>query len=477
MDVHLEIMAFARRMTDWFSRFFHWKNRGNETAVHIVTEEEHIIRALRRFEPHVIKLQRVLIWENPVLSVLCVLVVNILFWSAVNFECRFYGFVFWTILIGVVYDMWIEKIWPEISVPVARRSQSTGDRTAVSPSVLSVPEISHYLCEAHMLLKDYYIWLKTLRGDQPGVFCCGMSCCFFGLSLIGRAVPGTVIAYFLIMLIMIGPGICIHLLPSSVFEKLRSLRTVFRTKGKDTDSEVDEYLPEQTGENLALLQLAVEPADFDKDEDQEPSLAGTDDFTLDTETGDSSATQTSFTTGMSAIPSHDEGSTDGLDVNEFDLASSPHSPPQQQKKSDSQQHTKQILDPDFSESDEEDTAGIHFQSSHFNGDSSDEEEKAFTQGLTFSEVSQLPQNQSSVKETSQLAQTGFGGMLTSSVMHAVSKTIPSLGVMGQSLLSTVVTSGTKEQELKKEAVCRRYERTYSDDSEDDFELVSKDDLS
>jgi len=48
---------------------------------------------------------------------------------------------------------------------------------------------------------------------------------------------------------------------------------------------VDEYLPEQTGENLALLQLAVEPADFDKDEDQEPSLAGTDDFTLDTETG------------------------------------------------------------------------------------------------------------------------------------------------------------------------------------------------
>jgi hypothetical protein len=36
-------------------------------------------------------------------------------------------------------------------------------------SVLSVPEISHYLSEAHMLLKDYYIWLKTLRGDQPGV--------------------------------------------------------------------------------------------------------------------------------------------------------------------------------------------------------------------------------------------------------------------------------------------------------------------
>lgn len=470
-------MAFARRMTDWFSQVFRWKIRGNETAVHIVTEEEHLTRALRRFEPHVIKLQRVLIWENPLISVLCVLVVNILFWLAVNFECRFYGFVFWTILIGFLYDMWIQRIWPEISVPIAGRSQSTGDRTAVHPSVLSVPEISHYLSEAHMLLKDYYIWLKTLRGDQPGVFCCGMSCCFFGLTLIGRAIPGTVIAYFFIMLFMIGPGICIHLLPSSIFEKLRNLRTLFKTKGKDTDSEVDEYLPEQTGENLALLQLAVEPIDFDKEEDQEPSLTGTEDFTLDTETGDSSATQTSFTTGMSVMPSHDEGSTDGLDVSEFDLAASPHSPPHQQKKSDTLQQPKQALDPDFSESDEEDTAGIRFESSHFNGDSSDEEEKAFTQGLTFSEVTQLPQNQSSVKDTSQLAPTGFGGMLTSSVMHAVSKTIPTLGVMGQSLLSTVVSSGTKQQELKKQAVCQRHERMYSDDSEDDFEMVSQDDLS
>lgn len=177
------------------------------------------------------------------------------------------------------------------------------------------------------------------------------------------------------------------------------------------------------------------------------------------------------------MPSHDEGSTDGLDVSEFDLAASPHSPPQQQKKSDTPQHSKQTLDPDFSDSDEEDTAGIHFQSSHFNGDSSDEEEKPFTQGLTFSEVSHLPQTQSSVKETSHLAQTGFGGMLTSSVMHAVSKTIPTLGAMGQSLLSTVVNSETQQQEPKKQAVCQQYERMYSDDSEDDFEMVSKDDLS
>jgi hypothetical protein len=78
--VRVEIMAFARRMTDLFSRVFRWKSGGNVTAVHIVTEEEHLTRALRRFEPYVIKLQRILIWENPLLSVFCVLVVNLLFW-------------------------------------------------------------------------------------------------------------------------------------------------------------------------------------------------------------------------------------------------------------------------------------------------------------------------------------------------------------------------------------------------------------
>lgn len=34
-----------------------------------------------------------------------------------------------------------------------------------------------------------------------------------------------------------------------------------------------------------MLQLAGDPVDFDKDEDREPSLNGTEDFALDTETG------------------------------------------------------------------------------------------------------------------------------------------------------------------------------------------------
>ena len=158
------------------------------------------------------------------------------------------------------------------------------------------------------------------------------------------------------------------------------------------------------------------------------------------------------------MPSHDEGSTDGLDVSEFDLAASA----QPSQKSESQ-YTKRALDPDLSDTDDEDIAGIHFQSSHFNGDSSEEDEKAFTQGLTFSEVGQ---STSKTKEPAPPPQ-GIGEMLTTSVMQAVSKNISNLGAMGQSLLSTVISSGTKKKE----------ERTSSEDSEEDFEMISQDDLS
>ncbi|KAJ9575732.1 hypothetical protein L9F63_007378 [Diploptera punctata] len=449
----------AKRVTDWFSRVWYWKFTRNETAVHVVTEEENLTKALGRYEPYIIKVQRVLIWEKPVISVLCILFINILFWLAVNFECRFYGFVFWILLLGFLYDMWIDRIWPEISVPIEGRRQNTDDCTTVHPSILSVPEMSHYISETHMCLKNYYSWLKNIRSEQPGMFCCGMSCCFVILTLIGRAIPGSVIAYIIVMMVMIGPGVCIHVLPPTVKERMRNIKTFFKMKSKDTDSEVEDYLPEQTGENLALLQLAGEPVDDDKEEDLEPSLNGTEDFAFDTETGDSSNTHTSFTTGVGVMPSHDEGSTDGLDVSEFDLATSAQSPTQKSEP----QYSKKALDPDISDTDDEDIAGIHFQSSHFNGDSSDEDEKAFTQGLTFSEVGQ---SSSKTKEPVASPQ-GIGEMLTASVVQAVSKNISNLGAMGHSLLSTVISSGTKKQE----------ERTSSEDSEEDFEMISQDELS
>ena len=70
----------AKRVTDLFSRVWHWKFTKNETAVLVVTEEEHLTKALGKYESYIIKVQRVLVWENPIISILCILAVNLLFW-------------------------------------------------------------------------------------------------------------------------------------------------------------------------------------------------------------------------------------------------------------------------------------------------------------------------------------------------------------------------------------------------------------
>jgi hypothetical protein len=73
-------MTIARRVRIWFAGVLHRKFRRNETAMPTVTEEEHITQALGQYESYIIKLQRVLIWEKPLTSILCVLGVNLLFW-------------------------------------------------------------------------------------------------------------------------------------------------------------------------------------------------------------------------------------------------------------------------------------------------------------------------------------------------------------------------------------------------------------
>lgn len=163
---------------------------------------------------------------------------------------------------------------------------------------------------------------------------------------------------------------------------------------------------------------------------------------------DTSMTQTSYTAGMIVMPSHDDGSTDGLDVSDFDISA----PPSQYGNHNLDEKQGQVLDE--SDTDEEVVGEINFQSSHFNGDSSEEEEKLFAQGLSFPEPSE---------------QVSAG--LASTVVQAVAKNITSLGVMGQSLLANVISTGAAPQSNRREP-----SPTTSEES-DDFEMITQDDLS
>ncbi|XP_063232680.1 reticulophagy regulator 3-like [Bacillus rossius redtenbacheri] len=434
----------AKRVQEWFSRLLPWKKR-NHAAAASTSKQDTLARTLGRFENYVVEVQKLLIWENPVYSLVSVIVVNVLFWFSTSFELSFYCFVFMALLVISAYNFVSEKCY--LPHPTGVETQ---DWTPVHPSILTVPEISHYLSMAHCLARDYYVWLRTVRSEQPEVFCVGMCSFFLGLTVIGRAVPGLLILYVLVMGAMTLPGACNHLLPESALDRLRALPAVFRA---DNDSE-EEYLPDQSGENLVFLQRAGE--DSDKENDLEETNHFAESLTLDSEPGDSSGTgtQTSFSAGVNAMPSHDDGSVDGLDESEFDL---PAPGP-----AETLGRAERRLDPEASDSDEDDVAEIQFQSSHFNGDSSEEEEEKLARGLSFSDE----------RPRQEAPRQSLGGMLASTVVGAVSKNMSSLGLMGQSLLSTVVgglSTGRAQTPGRDEEV--------SSGDSDDFEMISEEDYS
>ncbi|KAK7864537.1 hypothetical protein R5R35_007312 [Gryllus longicercus] len=498
----------AGRLMDWISRIKNWsfsrKGQHQSSDNGDVSNEDNLVRALGHFEPYVMKAQSILVWENPFISVCSVILVNILFGLAISFEIRFYGLIFTMLLCLFIIDLCIEKVWPEIT---SRPCSTTEDHQAGHSRVLTVPEISRYVSQAREVLKDYYVWLKNLRDDQPGMFCCAMCLLFALLTFIGRTVPGAVIGYFLLMLVMAGPGICIHVLPPTFKQRVSNFQAALRSKEKgplgdlwkrclciiqcflagEMDSEVEEYLPEQSCETLALLQQATEPVD---EEQREESLI-VEEFGLDLDTADAS------------ILGHDDGSTDGLDMSEFDLSAPPslggsttnshtnnsnHHLPAQAAIPRGGLRRRHDLTVDDSDSDDEVGDGIHFQSHHFNQDSSEEEEQAFVQGLVFSEPVSSTASGTTTNSTQAAPSTSLGEMLTSSAANIVSKNICNLAALHSSVISSVINAAVvkvsaqqmpqQEQVAKGQKGTRDTNRDDSSSSggESEFEMISHNDL-
>lgn len=52
-------------------------------------------------------------------------------------------------------------------------------------------------------------------------------------AVVGHLVPGAVLVYILLMLVMTGPGILLHVLPDSFYERLAKMRAALR--GEDSE--------------------------------------------------------------------------------------------------------------------------------------------------------------------------------------------------------------------------------------------------
>ncbi|XP_069948135.1 reticulophagy regulator 3 [Cherax quadricarinatus] len=473
------------------------------------TETRKITRVLGPWEAYMVTLQSVLIWEKPGTSALAVVGVNVLFWLLVWSELRVYFVVTLAALAVFLHQQWVHTIWPEIRVPKPE-PDDTEDWTPVHPSVLSVPEISRYVEGAWRCVRENYTWLLHLRRVQPALFCAIVTTVLSVGAVVGHLVPGAVLVYILLMIVMTAPGIIIHVLPDSFYERINRIRAALRgddsgmeTSNVSLDSDISEFMPElQSLEAQAALDVPlmsqdppeveeiIEEAHLRKEVSQDSTsrkrapkgskgasegTAVSPGFSLPLAAGEESST-TYFTSGLPEdFPSYDHDSVEDLDGPDIDLPELPHPVPE----------------PSQERHGAGDRYQMEFVSSHF-GDSSDEDDD-FIEGLVFEERSQVrPEHrppQSFQRSEAEPAPTmdPIGQLMSSVIAQNAGNVLSALGqnlvssVIGQSVSSAQPTPMVSQRQPRRQheppaRMTRSLDpnQQSTTDLEEDFELISDD---
>lgn len=346
-----------------------------------------------KFETYLSIIYKLLIWEDPFLSGVALAIAHVLFWAVIYFELRLYGIF----CISLIILFGIDAVFDNIMIQTDRSIPLKNIRESIK------------VCSA------FLHYLTSLRKEHPGTFCICMCTGFLILSLIGRTLSGLILSYFGLISLLLIPGI-IYRLPPEVLDAIRHTLHVISTN--DGVVHEHELLPSQEG----LL--------AEKDEDGDSMRT---DHTADSCTN-------SFISGVTSMPSYleAEGSLDGLDEEDLEF-------------------TKNLpeVNPSNYSSDSSDNEhkDMKFEVSHFNRDSSSDEEHNYEQGLAFSEIDTADKTQQPTVSFTQQFSVDL---------------LSNLGSMGSSLMSTVLKTAASAATPAK--------ITKRTDSDSDFEIIDSDDI-
>ncbi|XP_031838528.1 uncharacterized protein LOC116429576 [Nomia melanderi] len=224
-------------------------------------------------------LESILLWENSVNSISVVIVFNILFWGIIVLEVRGFAAASSAALVIVLCYSTLEAH--------VQKENKAPNTTISCAKIEQIEKIGKKV-------KSAIYSLKQLRKDQPGVFCtavCSLSLC---LWIIGRTINGVLLAYTICMSILLGPALLLKL-PNKMLSH------------KEWDSEIEEFLPAVTEDNLQVLTRAGESGDQSPTPTSVLSDAQNEFFNDDDLMG-------------LKMPSHEDGSTDGVEVSELELS-------------------------------------------------------------------------------------------------------------------------------------------------------------
>ncbi|XP_065200075.1 reticulophagy regulator 1-like [Planococcus citri] len=403
-------------------------------------QRQEISNPFNKYEYYIYKFQSIVVWERPVQTLSCLLVIQLLFWMVVNLCWKFYGIIFTLLLIFCTHDVWTEKIWPEIRVAKPEMTPYQDNWISSNPRILNINELNEYFNKFMIHLKMTLVKLRNLRNSYPMLFCSTLSFVFGMLTIVGCTISGIWLLYVLVMTVFLSPGIYIHVLPpsykSAAKEYLNIVCHLLSSDAAVVDNDEDEYIPKMSKENLKTLDEAYASV-FHVD---------------DSESSNTAAFQDSLVSGLTAMPSYDDTSIDGFAKHGILDEDS----------------IKQLDISDTSSVSSDVSESMKFQGSHFDhGDdefdtSSDDNESAFIPDVASSSV----RNSNKDKHPSQSSDVLFSSL--------VSKlTLPGINQLGRNILTNIMPSSKSTSSQNKPTQQQQPNQCSTDE---EFEIVNESDI-
>ncbi|XP_037135336.1 reticulophagy regulator 2 isoform X1 [Syngnathus acus] len=174
------------------------------------------------YEPVLLWLQRLLVWERPLCSISVALTLNTLFWLLSYTSLRPLFLLSVSLLGLMLLERWKPKFL-NVTIPRVEVSPIQSESMSTKQRLLSVPELSHHLAESYLTCCLFLHETLQYKRQNHGKFC-AMTCSgCFALAVVGHYVPGIMIFYILGISVILWPLVVYHELIQRMYTGLEPI--------------------------------------------------------------------------------------------------------------------------------------------------------------------------------------------------------------------------------------------------------------
>ncbi|KAM3585231.1 uncharacterized protein V6R79_011424 [Siganus canaliculatus] len=177
---------------------------------------------LSQYEPLLLWVQRLLVWERPLYSISVALTLNTLFWLLSSTSLRPLFLLSVSLLGLMLLERWKPKL-PIITVQHAEPHPVRSETMSAEQRLLSVPELSHHLAESYMTCCLYLQEMLQYKRQNHGKFCAMMCSGCLVLAVVGHYVPGIMISYIIVLSVLLWPLVVYHELIQRMYTGLEPI--------------------------------------------------------------------------------------------------------------------------------------------------------------------------------------------------------------------------------------------------------------